>query len=43
MTAPVPNGDDPRPISLVFAFCRTAPSVHLIAFATSITGVLAFE
>jgi hypothetical protein len=28
---------------IVFAFCRTAPSVRFIAFATSITGVLAFE
>ena len=28
---------------IVFAFCRTAPSVRFIAFATSTTGVLAFE
>src|SRR5271155_3395913 len=33
----------PRPMSIVFAFCRTAPSVRFIAFATSTTGVLAFE
>ena len=33
----------PRPIPIVFAFCRTAPSVRFIAFATSETGVLAFE
>ena len=28
---------------IVFAFCRTAPSVRFIAFATSTTGVLVFE
>jgi hypothetical protein len=28
---------------IVFAFCRTAASVRFIAFATSTTGVLAFE
>jgi hypothetical protein len=28
---------------IVFAFCRTAPSVRFIAFATAGTGVLAFE
>ena len=33
----------PRPISIVFAFCRTAASVRFNAFATSTTDVLAFE
>ena len=33
----------PRPKPIVFAFCRTAPSVRFMAFATSATGVLAFE
>jgi hypothetical protein len=28
---------------IVFAFCRTAPSVRFIALATFATGVLAFE
>ena len=28
---------------IVFAFCRSAPSVRFIAFATCATGVLAFE
>jgi hypothetical protein len=28
---------------IVFAFCRTAPSVRFIAFATPTAGVLAFE
>src|SRR5271167_842906 len=28
---------------IVFAFCRTAPSVRFIAFATSATDVFAFE
>ena len=33
----------PRPMPIVFAFCRTAASVRFIAFATCATGVLAFE
>jgi hypothetical protein len=28
---------------IVVAFCRTAPSVRFIAFATLATGVFAFE
>jgi hypothetical protein len=33
----------PRPTPIDFAFCRTAPSVRFIAFATCGTGVFAFE